>query len=119
MVLMLEIVLTILHRNAIYVKLLGTRELCPGCVDLRHGSFACQSSGRENQLILNRFGRDFGIITAIITDIASVASVAAVSGIALLQSVVKASTVDKLSEQLLTIGNSKFKSTVSSFTGTA
>jgi len=48
------------------------------------------------QLILNHHGKDLGIIAAIITAIATAATVAAVSEITLSQSVVKASTMDKL-----------------------
>lgn len=54
----------------------------------------------EGQLMLNRHGRDFDIIVAIVAAIAAVATVAAVSGIAISQSVVKASTVDKLSGEV-------------------
>lgn len=50
----------------------------------------------EGQLIMKHHGRDFGIIAAIVAAIVTAATAAAVSGIALSQSVVKASTVDKL-----------------------
>lgn len=91
---MLEIVLTIFHRNVIHMNLLRTRELCPGCADLGMVLLPVSRSG-EGQLILNHHGRDFGIITTIVAAIVTVATVAAVSGIMLSQSVVKASTVDK------------------------
>lgn len=49
----------------------------------------------EGQLIPNCHGRDFGITASIVTAIATAATAAAVSRIALSQSIVKASTVDK------------------------
>lgn len=98
MVLMLEIVLTILRRKAIYVKLLGTRELCPSCVDIRHSSVARWSFGRGSAD--PEPSRDFDIFAAIVAVIAATATVAAVSGIALSQSGVKASTVEKPSREV-------------------
>lgn len=77
------------------MRLLGTREFCPGYVDLGHGSIASWSFWRENQLILNLHGKDFGIFAAIVA-----ATVAAVSGIALPHDDVKASTVYKLSGEV-------------------
>lgn len=71
-----------------------TTGLCPGCADPRHSHQALPDNHLgESQLILNHYGTDFGIITAIITAIAAVATV---SEIALSQSVAKASTVNKL-----------------------
>lgn len=60
------------------------------------------SHSGENQLILTRHKRDFGIITAITTAIATAATAAAVSRIALSQSlpIVTASTVNKLSGEV-------------------
>lgn len=58
------------------------------------------SHSGENQLTLTRHKRDFGIITAVITAIATTATAAAVSRIALSQSVVTASTVNKLSGEV-------------------
>lgn len=46
------------------------------------------SSG-EGRLILNRYGKDFGIFAAIVAAIAAAVTVATVSGIALPQSIVR------------------------------
>lgn len=62
----------------------------------------------EGRLILSCLGKDFGIFAATVAAIAAAATVSAVSGIALPQSIVKASTVGKLSG---VVADSKFKST--------
>jgi len=47
-----------------YMKLLGTRGLCPGCADPRHSSIACQSFKRKST-DPDCHKRDFGITAAI------------------------------------------------------
>lgn len=85
--------------NATCVKLLKTRELCTGCEDLRHGSIACWLFGR-GFADPEPYGKDFGILAAIVAANAAIATMTAMSGIALSQSDVKVSTVDKHSEEI-------------------